>query len=162
MILRRLYTIVYYLLTPFVLTRWLIKSIKEPAFRQHIKQRFGFYHPLKKKGDIWFHAVSFGEVEVARPLIAKALDMGLSVLVTSTTASGYERAVQHVGSKATIVYAPLDLPFAVKGLLKQFSPKKCVIIETEIWPNLYYFTKGSGCSIIIANARLLSLWLPKN
>jgi 3-deoxy-D-manno-octulosonic-acid transferase len=52
------------------------------------------------------------------------------------------------------VYAPLDLPGAVKRFLDRIRPSLLIIMETEIWPNLYFQAARRGIPIMIANARI--------
>ncbi len=72
MILRKLYTIAFYIALPLILLRLLWRSRLIPDYRRRILERFGFFKkPLLAPG-IWVHAVSLGEVNAATPLI-KAL-----------------------------------------------------------------------------------------
>jgi 3-deoxy-D-manno-octulosonic-acid transferase len=52
------------------------------------------------------------------------------------------------------VYAPLDLPGAVRRFFDRVRPRLLVIMETEIWPNLYHEAAARGIPIVIANARI--------
>ncbi len=151
---RKAYTLFLYFLLPFIYLRWLIKSVKEPLYRYQMFSRVGIYQTPKASMDIWFHAVSFGEMEVARQFVDSALENNAKVLLTTTTASGFERAQTLFGNQVTITFSPLDIPFAIKRLLKHFSPKKYVVIETEIWPNMLYQVHSEDIPIALINARL--------
>lgn len=152
--LRAIYTLLFTLAAPGILLRWCVKSIKEPLYRKRMAERFGFYEAKPQVADTWFHAVSFGEVEVVKPYVLDALSRGEKVLVTTTTASGSKRVQEVFADKVQHVYLPLELPNAIKRFLNAFSPKKCIIMETEIWPNLYHYVSQKKIPIIIANARL--------
>ena len=74
---RFLYSLLLYLALPFVPLRLLWRGIKQPAYRQHWGERFGFYHVSTTKPIIWLHCVSVGETRAAEPLV-KALQAQLS------------------------------------------------------------------------------------
>ena len=52
-----------------------------------------------------------------------------------------------------IIYFPLDDLFVIKRIFGKFNVKKVIIIETEIWPNLYYFAQKKS-QLYIVNGRL--------
>jgi 3-deoxy-D-manno-octulosonic-acid transferase len=52
------------------------------------------------------------------------------------------------------VYLPYDLPFFVSRFLTYFKPQCCFIMETEIWPNLFFAAIKKNIPICIVNARL--------
>jgi len=111
--------------------------------------------PLSTKDVVWVHAVSVGEFQAALPLITWLREVkNLPVLVTTTTPTGSERVRQHFGDKVFHVYAPYDLPDAVARFLKQVRPRLAVIMETELWPNLFHQCRRAGIPVIVANARL--------
>jgi 3-deoxy-D-manno-octulosonic-acid transferase len=153
--LRYLYSSLLYLLVPFVILRLLWRSRRSPAYRRRWAERFGFVAPLPVQNAVWVHAVSVGEAQAALPLIAwLRYELNLPVLVTTTTVTGSERVRQQFGDKVFHVYAPYDLPGAVRRLLKQARPRMVIIMETEIWPNLFHQCRARGIPVILANARL--------
>ena len=52
-----------------------------------------------------------------------------------------------------ILYFPLDDFFEIKKIYKKYKIEKTIVVETEIWPNLYYFAAKSG-KLFIVNGRL--------
>lgn len=52
-----------------------------------------------------------------------------------------------------IFYFPLDDFFAIKKIYKKYKIDQTIVIETEIWPNLYYFAEKYG-KLFIVNGRL--------
>ena len=52
------------------------------------------------------------------------------------------------------VYLPYDTPGAVNYFLNYFQPKIAVIMETEIWPNLFAEIGERHIPLLIVNARL--------
>lgn len=153
-VLSACYTALIYILTPFVVLRFYLKSIKQPIYRRRIGERLGLYHKNHEPVDYWVHAVSFGEVEVAAPLVNLMLSDGHRVCITTTTPSGSQRVLERFGGRVQHVYLPFELPYAISRFLKQFKPTIGVIMETEIWPNLYREMYRRKVKCVIANARL--------
>lgn len=151
-----LYNLLIFLTTPVYILRLKWKSRLNRAYGERINERFGFYRQelAFQKHDIWVHAVSFGEAEVAKGLITQWLNQGKRVLVTSTTPTGSARIQALFQKKVTHVYLPFEWPSALKRLLKQFQPKLLVIMETELWPNLIRVSNQHNLNIVITNARL--------
>ncbi len=61
-----------YLLTLFAATPWMAyRAVRTGRYREGWGSKlFGFVPMLRKKNAIWFHAVSVGEVQVLRPMLA--------------------------------------------------------------------------------------------
>jgi 3-deoxy-D-manno-octulosonic-acid transferase len=143
-----------YLLTPFLLMRLWWKGRSLPAYRKGIVQRFSLDTKKILPADIWVHAVSLGEVIAATPLIQKFLDNQRRVLVTNMTPTGLEHTKKQFGNKVVSRYVPYDIPIAIDCFLNAAKPKVCVIMETELWPNLITRTRQKNIPVFIVNARL--------
>ncbi len=158
---RFLYSVLLYAVLPFVPLKLWWRGIKQPAYRQHWRERFGFYDKnfyAKKsvKSVIWLHCVSVGETRAAEPLI-KALQTQYphhQILLTHTTPTGRETSEQLFGNSVQRVYLPYDLPFAVQRFLKHFQPKIGLLMETELWFNLIAACKKNEVPLLLLNARL--------
>jgi 3-deoxy-D-manno-octulosonic-acid transferase len=155
--MQTLYSALFYLLLPFVLLRLLWRSVKAPAYRQRWSERFGFYNRNKTvQGVLWFHAVSVGEAEALFPLLRR-LQKRLPetpILITTTTPTGSARVKAVMKDTVAHVYLPYDIPFAIKRFIRCFKPKLAVIMETEIWPNLFAYCGKNRIPLYIINARL--------
>jgi 3-deoxy-D-manno-octulosonic-acid transferase len=152
----RLYTILFYLLVPFILLRLLWKSVRASGYRKRWLERFGIFPALDIKQSIWIHAVSVGEVMATERLVKMLLQdhPDLPIVITTTTPTGSERVSALFGDSVQHVYAPYDLPIALNSFIRRTRPKLLVIMETEIWPNMLDVCKQSGIPTILANARL--------
>ncbi len=153
----RIYSLVTTLLTPLVLIRLATRGIKTKAYLQRWHERFGWFKaPQFKNKSIWVHAVSVGEVNAAIPLIRALMQkyQDHSFVITTITPTGSDRVQQIFGNQVFHVYLPYDLPGAVKRFLRKTKPDLAVIMETEIWPNLFRFCKKKNIPIVVANARL--------
>lgn len=154
--MRILYSTLLYLLTPFFLLRLLWRGFKSPAYWQRWSERFGFSTPVLSEQPLWIHAVSVGEVRAAIPLIKFLQEKypSIPVLVTTTTPTGSAQVTKTFGEQIHHVYMPFDLPGAVKRFINKVKPRAVVIMETEIWPNLFHYCKQSSIPVVLANARM--------
>ncbi|MCB1671433.1 MAG: lipid IV(A) 3-deoxy-D-manno-octulosonic acid transferase [Gammaproteobacteria bacterium] len=154
------YSLLFYLLTPLILVRLLLRSRQAPAYRNRWSERFGrFRVPAdwqSSPGAIWVHAVSVGETMAAAPLIRLLLGRypDRRLVVTTMTPTGSERVRALFGDSVFHVYLPYDLPGAMARLLGKLNPALLIIMETELWPNLLHQCRRAGCRTMVVNARL--------
>ncbi len=154
--MRLLYSSILYLLTPLVLLRLAWRGLRAPEYWKRWPGRFGFFSAPQLNETIWIHAVSVGEFQAALPLI-KALQArypDVRMVVTTTTPTGSARVRAALGDTVFHVYAPYDLPDAVRRFLGRIRPRVAIIMETELWPNLFHGCHARGIPLILANARL--------
>ena len=154
--MRVLYTLAMYLVTPLMLLRLLARGVRSRPYRRRWPERFGFFEAPGFRGSLWVHAVSVGEVNAAAPLIRELAQAypHAPLVVTTVTPTGSARVHQLFGDGVFHVYLPYDLPFAVERFLRQVRPRLALIVETEIWPNLYFACRKRGIPLMIVNARL--------
>ena len=158
---RFVYSLLLYLILPFVPLKLLWRGIKQPEYRANWAERFGFYAVKVTKPVIWLHCVSVGETRAAEPLI-KALLLQYprhQILLTHGTPTGRDASETLFGNAifnnpVQRVYLPYDLPFAVKGFLAHFKPTIGLILETELWFNLIAACKQRDIPLLLLNARL--------
>ncbi|MDP2097844.1 MAG: lipid IV(A) 3-deoxy-D-manno-octulosonic acid transferase [Methylococcales bacterium] len=150
------YSCLFYLLIPSIIARLLWRSIKAPAYRHRWRERFACYTKKSVQDVIWFHAVSVGEAEALFPLARKIQRQypEVTLLITTTTPTGSARVRTVMQGSAVHVYLPYDIPCAVGRFMRHFRPKVAVIMETEIWPNLFAYCGSHGIPLYIINARL--------
>ncbi len=154
--MRYIYTVLFYLLTPLILLRLYWRGFKAPEYRKRWKERLAVYNKKYPGNVIWIHAVSVGESVAVFPLI-KLLQQGYptdNFLVTTTTPTGSARVKDGLAASVSHVYLPYDLPIVIKRFLTIFRPKIAIIMEKEIWPNLYYQCNQNNIPLTIINARL--------
>lgn len=144
----------YLLLVPF-LVYWLIRGLGNRAYFDRLGQRFGFGLPRLERC-IWVHAVSVGEVQAAAPLVRALADRfpDHAILITTVTPTGAARVRALFGDRVHHAYVPFEFPHAVNALFRCTNPSVALVMETEIWPNLY-----RGCGIreiplILVSARI--------
>jgi 3-deoxy-D-manno-octulosonic-acid transferase len=99
-------------------------------------------------------------VELLRRLRAERPSVQL--FVSTTTLAGRATAEQKLADLADgVFYAPIDYRSTVRRVLRQLCPSLVVVLETEIWPNLYREAKRSGASLLIVNGRISDRALPR-
>ena len=155
--MRRLYTLLVALALPFASLVVLWRGLRERDYWHGWGERFGRGAALAGGArGLWVHAVSVGEVQAAASLVA-ALGRewpAMPIVVTSVTPAGRARARAAFDASVAVRYAPYDLPWCVRGALRQLRPALLVIMETEIWPNLLVECARAGTPVVIASARL--------
>jgi 3-deoxy-D-manno-octulosonic-acid transferase len=150
-----LYTGLMYLLTPLFLLRLYWKGRLNSAYRQRIGERFGWVKP-SNQASIWVHAVSVGETMAAKPLVDALLTQypNKTLWLTSTTPTGSATVQRLWGERVRHSYCPYDLPDALQRFLKRSQAQLCIILETEIWPTLFYACSQQQIPLLMANACL--------
>lgn len=153
--------------TPAVALYLLYRGIRDRRYFAGLAERLGFLPATIQttgSGAIWFHAVSVGEVlscvELIREL--RAAHPRSRVYVSTTTLAGRETAdLKLEGLADGVFFAPLDYRSVVRRVLRRLRPGAVVVLETEIWPNLYRESKRAGASLIVVNGRISDRALPR-
>ena len=153
---RFFYTLLLWLLLPYIFLRLLWRARKQPEYLRHIGERFGFYSVRSGQPVIWLHTVSVGETRAAQSLIIRlrATYPDHQILLTHTTPTGRATGEQLYGDGVLRVYLPYDYPFAVNRFLRRFKPQFGILMETEIWFNLIHACRATGVPLLLLNARL--------
>jgi 3-deoxy-D-manno-octulosonic-acid transferase len=154
--MRFFYSFLIVLCTPFVLLYFAVRGIRDSTYLGRWNERFGLVPALDQRGGIWVHAASVGEFNAASPLIRALLKSHpeIPLTVTTLTPTGSERVKRDLGDKVAHSYIPIDLPGSVSRFLKRLQPRIIIVMETEIWPNLYLQSRRLNIPLLMANARL--------
>lgn len=166
--MRLIYSLAWWLALPLVLLRLYLRGRREPDYRRNVGERLGFYHddaagrhaPL-----LWVHAVSVGETRAAQPLIDALLIAypQHAVLLTHMTATGRATGQALFGDHARVMqcYLPYDTGCMAGRFLRHFKPRLCVLMETEVWPNMMAQCARHHVPVALVNARLSARSLAK-
>jgi len=136
--------------------------VRQPDYAKNLVERFGYLPAeLKQAGHnaIWLHAVSVGEIAAADGLIRELRQQFplATVFVSASTVAGRKLATEKLADVVDgIFYLPADFSFAIRKVLNHIKPVVVVILETEIWPNLYYEVKRTFAGLLIVNGRISS------
>jgi 3-deoxy-D-manno-octulosonic-acid transferase len=159
-----IYSSLWWLAMPLVLGRLWWRGRQEPGYRHHLAERFGFYGPApgpdqRLKRTIMVHAVSVGETRAAEPLVEALLRAwpDCRILLTHMTPTGRATGKALFGKHGARVvqsFLPYDTGFMVGRFLRHFDPAVCILMETEVWPNLIAGCAAHGVPVALVNARL--------
>ena len=152
--MRRLYTLLLYLVLPLVSLIVAIRGLREREYWRGWQARFGF-GAQRPVGGIWVHAVSVGEVQAAAVLIEALRTRlpGIAITLSCATPSARVRG-RTLLPGVEVRYAPYDLPGSVRRCLVGLRPRMLIVLETELWPNLLHEAQRSGVPVLIASARV--------
>ena len=154
--MRIVYVLLSWLLLPVFLGHLLWRSLSQPDYRRRLGERFGFGFAVLPRPSIWIHAVSVGEVTAAAPLVRTLRQRfpGTPLVVTTMTPTGSQRGRDLFGTTVTHSYMPYDDPGSVRRFFDWARPELAVILETEIWPNLYHECGRRNVPLVMASARV--------
>jgi 3-deoxy-D-manno-octulosonic-acid transferase len=153
--LRFIYIFIAYLLAPVVVGALAFRGFRDRSHWRDFSQRFGFGKTVADPS-IWVHAVSVGEVQAAAPLVHALLERfpDVPLVLTTVTPTGRARAQALFKNRVDVRYVPIDLPGSVRRFFERVRPRLAVILETEIWPNLYNRCGRLNVPLVLASARI--------
>lgn len=153
--MRRLYSLLISCAAPCAFAVVLWRGLRDRSYWQGLAERFGL-GPMVSAPSVWLHAVSLGEMSAAAPLIhaIRTRHSRLPLLLTTATPAGRARAQALFGASVDVRFLPYDTPGSVRRFLARARPRLAVIMETELWPNLFRECERRGVRVLLANARL--------
>ena len=147
----------YRLLSALLLPIWLLQALwhgKTQGLKCYSRLRFRGEKDKAKTAQTWVHASSVGEIEAVTPLVRELIDGGEPILLTSFTATGYKSIKRNFNDSVEAAIIPVDFAWTCKRFLRQHQVKLCLLMETELWPELLYQSARRGIPIVQINARL--------
>ena len=153
--MRVLYNLLIFLLQVPLAVYWLVRALLNRRYRDRIGNRFGFGYPTLDRC-LWIHAVSVGEVQAAAPLVhaIRRYFPDHPMLMTTVTPTGAARVEALFGDDVIHCYIPFEMPTAVDRFFDALKPELALIMETEIWPNLYRGCGERDIPLILVSARI--------
>ena len=153
--MRRLYSLLIYCAVPFAFTVVLWRGLHNRHYWRGLGERFGRGRACDSPS-IWVHAVSLGEMSAAAPLVRalRARYPQNPLVLTTATPTGRARAKDLFGDTADVRFLPYDMPHSVARFLDRVQPRIAIIMETELWPNLFAECERRGVPLVLVNARL--------
>jgi 3-deoxy-D-manno-octulosonic-acid transferase len=161
-VLRVVYSLLLYLIAPVAFAATALRGLRDASYRERLPERFGFTGLRFDTPPLWIHAVSMGEVQASAALVRALLREypGLPVLITTATPTGAQRVTALFGEAVRHAFLPYDLPGSVGRFLARTRPRIAIMIEREIWPNLFRECRRRNLPLVLASARLspASMW----
>jgi 3-deoxy-D-manno-octulosonic-acid transferase len=160
-----LYSLIYIIVLIFIFPFEYFKR-PEDLRKRWLREKFGFFKfnretltPLGKGGNggiVWVHAVSVGEVMAALPLLKSLRKRypSKSIILSTITDTGQKVARERSPESTIIVYLPFDITSILNTVLKRTKPEILIVIETELWPNIFRVFKENGVHVILLNGRI--------
>jgi 3-deoxy-D-manno-octulosonic-acid transferase len=151
------YGLLWLIAWPAVLVYLWRRGRKDPDYRSHIAERFGFYSQ-SQPDSVWVHAVSLGELRSAVPLINALLGQGESVVITHFTPAGRRESTRFFAAaiaagQVSVVWVPFEIGLCFRSFFKAFSPKYGLVMEIEIWPRMIMAARARGVPLFMCNAQ---------
>jgi 3-deoxy-D-manno-octulosonic-acid transferase len=152
---RILYNLLTYILLLPYAGYWIVRGIANHSYWDKFPQRLGTGYPRLERC-IWVHAVSVGEVVAAVPLIRALLSRypDRPLLVTTVTPTGAARVAATFGADVHHAYIPFEMPQAIDNFFSSVNPELALVLETEIWPNLYRGCGVRNIPLVLVSARI--------
>ena len=153
----RLYQAVTALSVPFF-ARAAINKLRRggvPVARAH--ERLGHATQDRRLGPlIWCHGASVGEAKSVLPLLHHIAQTAphVRLLLTSGTATSSEAVAPRLPANCIHQFRPLDATGPLDRFLSHWRPDLCVLVESELWPNLLDRCARRALPVALLNARL--------
>ena len=149
-----LYTLAFLIAAPLLA----LFSKKSRNYLASFRQRMGLFDSRAdpdKRPSIWVHAVSVGETNAAKSLVAelKRRYPEHAILVSTTTVTGQTTARNELDADKYCFF-PFDWRFAIKRVIRRFNPQLCIVMETELWPNFISVLNSRRIPLVLANGRI--------
>lgn len=155
--MKLLLNIAYLLAAVAVSPILLYRVIRHGRYRTGWAQRFGKVRrkdPRKKC--IWLHAVSMGEVNAAKTLVAEIERQfaDCEIVISTTTDTGYAQADKLFGRKWQVFYFPFDVSWIIRRAFDRLKPSICLLMELEVWPNFIFTAHERRVPVVVLNGRI--------
>ena len=135
---------------------------RRQPFWERLGERLGHYPKEIKewlkdpRRPVWIHAVSVGEMLLARVLVRelRALRPDLRILLTTGTPTGRRVGEPLLDETTRLVYVPTDFYYSMLRAFRRIRPSVLILVENEIWPNMLWRARKMGVEVFLVNSRL--------
>ncbi|MEX0312157.1 MAG: 3-deoxy-D-manno-octulosonic acid transferase, partial [Tateyamaria sp.] len=105
---------------------------------------------------IWVHGAWVGEAKSVLPLLGRMRHLAPDTQIarTSGTATSAEAVAPRLPAGVTHQFSPLDGTGPLTRFLNHWQPDLCVLVESELWPNLLDLCARRDIPVALLNARL--------
>ena len=135
------------------------KRLRTGAWSTGARARTGRVGSVERRAAgprILVHGVSVGETHALEPFVdaLAASPLALDVVVSASTATGFERARHIHAGRREVVRFPLDFTWMVGRFLDGVRPELVVLGELELWPSFLAACRRRGVPVCVVNGRL--------
>ena len=107
---------------------------------------------------VWLHVASVGEAMSILPLVnniikEKKIDKILLTSITLSSGKILEKRFKE-NPKVNHQFLPLDITLLTNKFLNYWKPNLCILIDSEIWPNLILTISKKKIPLLLINARI--------
>jgi len=163
-----LYNGLWLLAFPGILGYFLLRCLLTGKYRRNLGPRLGLGLSARVKKInrrvIWVHALSVGEVLSAVSLVYSLRKQypEYELFFTTTSETGQQVARQRLASlNCRFSYLPLDLWWIVRRAVKSIGASLFVLVETDLWPNLFWCLAREGTPMVLVNGRVSDQSFPR-
>lgn len=154
-----LYSLLLTLGFVLLLPRFALDALRQGKYITGLRQRLGNIPALNTNGRrvVWLHCVSVGEAQAAQSLVRQLKEAlpNVSLVVSTTTVTGQRLARTIFREQAAAVfYFPIDWAWTVRRVLRRLNPAAILIMETELWPNLFRIARKRNIPVAVLNGRI--------
>ncbi|MDA9108788.1 lipid IV(A) 3-deoxy-D-manno-octulosonic acid transferase [Woeseiaceae bacterium] len=151
-----IYALTTYIFLPIAIIFWVTKGILNKTYWDRIGQRFGWGYPVLDSETIWIHAVSVGEVQATIPLVSALKNRfpERKIVITTVTPTGSDQVKKIYKDQVVHCYIPFETSFSVRNFFNALKPTIALIMETEIWPNLYRECGQRNIILVLVSAKI--------
>ncbi len=148
-----IYSVLYTIAIVFLFLPEYLKRPKELR-RKWLTEKLG--RLPEKDSAIWVHAVSVGEVGASIRLLDKlrAEYPHIPLMLSTITDTGRKVANEKAPEGTAVVYLPFDLKFLLERCLRRTKPRAFLVVETELWPNIFRVLAEKGVPVLVLNGRI--------
>jgi len=141
---------------PLFLLYIIIRKIKNKPIFGKLSERVGFVpKPRSNKNVVWIHAVSVGEALSLQSFIEKIKKENPDTVCYLTVGTPTGKKIAQEKLQADVVsFLPYDFLPLIMLAYKRIKPKRLIIIEAEVWPNLIMLAHFKKIPLSLINARI--------
>lgn len=142
-----------------LLPRFAIDALRNGKYVTGLRERLGNLPEINANGKpvIWLHCVSVGEARAAQSLVRAISSRfpNTGLVVSTTTVTGQQVARDLFREQAAAVfYFPIDWVWTVRRVLGRLQPAAILVMETELWPNLFRQANKRDLPVGLLNGRI--------
>jgi 3-deoxy-D-manno-octulosonic-acid transferase len=125
--------------------------------RDRLPERLGQAALPRPDGSLlWVHGASVGESLAALPLIDFLLERqpSLEILLTTGTLTSARLAGERLPPRTRHQFVPVDRPAGWQRFFEHWRPDAGVLVESELWPNMFVAATRHEVPLILVNGRM--------